>query len=208
MSQMLNLQAIEAATVAKDPYPYFVVDQSISGDEISNVLKDFPDIDKGGSFPLDQLPCGPKMDALVKELDSPAFRKLIEQKLDIDLTDRPMTVTARGYSRAKDGRIHTDSKSKLITVLIYLNEDWDAADGRLRVLKNDTDMDDYVAEIPPTAGMLFAFKVTPNCWHGYPPFEGRRQSIQVNFVADDKAFNKHQSRHGLTAKLKSLFGGK
>lgn len=208
MSQMLNLQAIESASVASDPYPYFIVDQSISGDLLPDVLKDFPEIDKGGSFPLDQLDCGPHMEALVKELDGDAFRSLIEKKLDIDLKGRPMTVTARGYSRAKDGRIHTDSKSKLITVLIYLNEDWTSPEGRLRVLKNGEDMDDYVAEIPPTGGMLFAFKVTPNCWHGYPSYEGRRQSIQVNFVADDKAFNKHQSRHGLTAKIKSLFGGK
>ncbi|MDX1693452.1 MAG: 2OG-Fe(II) oxygenase [Ketobacteraceae bacterium] len=208
MTQMLDLKAIEDASVSTDPYPYFVVDQSISSEEVSAVLRDFPVIDKGGSFPLDQLECGPHMDALVKELDSEAFRGLIEKKLDIDLSGRPMTVTARGYSRAKDGRIHTDSKSKLITVLIYLNESWESSEGRLRVLKNGEDMDDYVSEIPPTAGKLFAFKVTPNCWHGYPPYEGRRQSIQVNFVADEKAFNKHQSRHGLTAKLKSLLGGK
>ena len=208
MTQMLDLKAIEDASVSTDPYPYFVVDQSISSEEVSAVLRDFPVIDKGGSFPLDQLECGPHMDALVKELDGEAFRGLIEKKLDIDLSGRPMTVTARGYSRAKDGRIHTDSKSKLITVLIYLNESWESSEGRLRVLKNGEDMDDYVSEIPPTAGKLFAFKVTPNCWHGYPPYEGRRQSIQVNFVADEKAFNKHQSRHGLTAKLKSLLGGK
>lgn len=206
MTQTLNLPAIAEASVSTNPYPHFVVDQSILTDKIAGVLQDFPAIDKGGSFPLDQLQYGPQMNALVEELDSPEFRRLIEQKLDIDLTGRPMTVTARGYSRAKDGRIHTDSKSKLITVLIYLNEGWNAPTGRLRVLKNGQDMDDYVDEIPPTAGKLFAFKVTPDCWHGYPSFEGRRQSIQVNFVADEKAYSKHQTRHGFTAKIKSLFG--
>ena len=55
MSQMLNLQAIEAATVANDPYPYFVVEQSISDDQVSAVLKDFPEIVKGGSFPLEEV---------------------------------------------------------------------------------------------------------------------------------------------------------
>ena len=206
MLQRLDLGAISSASVSESPYPHFCVDQAIAESQIAEVLQDFPDIEKGGSFPLSELQFGPAFDALIKELDSEAFRQVIEEKLDIDLKGRPMTVTARGVSRAKDGRIHTDSKSKLITVLIYLNEEWTAPTGRLRVLNNGEDMDDYVSEIPPTAGRLFAFKVTPDCWHGYPPFEGRRRSIQVNFVADDKAFAKHQSRHGLTAKIKSLFG--
>ncbi|MFE8072469.1 2OG-Fe(II) oxygenase [Marinobacteraceae bacterium S3BR75-40.1] len=208
MTQVLDLDAIEAAKVTQEPYPHFIVDQAFVGDAVQQVLKDFPHLDKGGSFPLDGLEYGPRIEALVKELDSPEFRRIIEDKLQIDLTNRPMTVTARGYSRAKDGRIHTDSKSKLITVLIYLNESWEAPTGRLRVLRDGENMQDYVAEIAPTVGKMFAFKVTPDCWHGYESFEGQRQSIQMNYVVDEKAFNKHQSRHGFTAKLKSLFAGK
>lgn len=206
MTEKLNLKKLKDAQVSSDPYPHFSVDNAINDDHLSAVLADFPAIDKGGSFALEEVESGANFEAFVQELDSPEFRAVIEEKLDIDLTDRPMTVTARGYSRAKDGRIHTDSKSKLITVLIYLNEEWTSSEGRLRVLRNGTDMNDYVSEIPPTAGRLFAFKVTPNCWHGYPSFDGKRQSIQINFVADEKAFSKHQSRHGFTAKLKSLFG--
>ncbi|MCG8312630.1 MAG: 2OG-Fe(II) oxygenase [Pseudomonadales bacterium] len=206
MLERLDLNAINGAPVSESPYPHFCVEQAIINTQIKDVLQDFPAIANGGSFPLSELEYGPAFAALIKELDSDEFRKVIEEKLSIDLAGRPMTVTARGVSRAKDGRIHTDSKSKLITVLIYLNESWSAPTGRLRVLNNGTDMDDYVKEITPTAGSLFAFKVTPDCWHGYRSFEGRRCSIQVNFVADDKAYAKHQSRHGLTAKIKSLFG--
>ena len=112
-------------------------------------------------------------------------------------------ITLRGVSRAKDGRIHTDSKSKIATILIYFNEPWTAASGKLRVLGSEN-MDDYVTEITPDAGAMIAFKVTENCWHGYPAFEGTRQSIQINFVEDEKAANKHGRRHGWTAKLKKM----
>src|SRR5947209_15008717 len=44
---------------------------------------------------------------------------------------RPSMVTVRGRAQRKDGRIHADSKSKLITVLIYMNATWEAPGGRL-----------------------------------------------------------------------------
>ena len=44
-------------------------------------------------------------------------------------------VTARGVSAARDGQIHTDSRTKLITVLIYMNNAWEAKTGRLRLLR-------------------------------------------------------------------------
>ena len=53
---------------------------------------------------------------------------------------------------------------------------------------------------------IVAFKVTDNGWHGYVPYEGQRQSIQINFLTSDKANAKHRFVHGLSAKLKKLFG--
>ena len=35
-------------------------------------------------------------------------------------------ITVRGRCAAKDGRIHTDTPTKLITVLIYFNDQWEA----------------------------------------------------------------------------------
>ncbi len=68
-------------------------------------------------------------------------------------------------------------------------------------------MDDVAGEITPSGGTMIGFKVTDNCRHGYPSFDGSRRSIQINFVADQAAVNKHHNRHGFTAKIKKLFGG-
>lgn len=203
MTNILNIESLKEASTHYEPFPYFVVEQSISTDHINTVLDEFPDIKHGGSFTLDKLESGPTFNSLIEEINGQAFREQISSKLGLDLQTLPMVVTLRGISRAKDGRVHTDSKSKIATILIYFNEDWTSDSGKLRILHSNN-MDDMAAEVAPNAGTLLAFKVTDNCWHGYPSFEGQRRSIQINFVADDKAIKKHHNRHAWTAKLKSL----
>lgn len=204
MTKILDLNAVSAAQTSATPYPHFIVERSVETAALKEVLADFPQITAGGSFALSEVSPGPRFKALLDELNGKAFRALISEKLDIDLHDRPMVITLRGISRAKDGRIHTDSKSKMATILIYFNEEWQAETGRLRILRSEN-MDDFTKEVTPNAGAMLAFKVTENCWHGYPAYEGVRQSIQINFVEDDRAANKHGRRHGWTAKLKKLF---
>ncbi|NHC03939.1 2OG-Fe(II) oxygenase [Acinetobacter sp. 187] len=206
MSQILKLDALKNAPVSETPYPYFVVENAILDSEVKAVIQDFPQIKQGGSYNLDDVEIKPNFDRLLKSIDTPEFRRILTDKFGIDVMEHPMMITLRGYSRQKDGRIHTDSKSKLLTILIYLNESWEAETGRLRILNNATDMNDYVAEINSGPGDLVAFKVTDNGWHGYIPYEGQRQSIQINFLTSDKANAKHKFVHGLSAKFKKLFG--
>lgn len=203
MTELLDFEALAAAEVHQQPYPYFVVEQSLFTDRIRELMQDFPELNDGGSFTLDGLATGASFDALIEELNGQEFRQQVSQKLDVDLQTLPMIVTLRGISRPKDGRIHTDSKSKIATILIYFNEPWSSETGKLRVLRSKN-MDDMAAELTPNAGSMLAFKVTDNCWHGYPAFAGVRRSIQINFVADAAAVKKHHNRHGFTAKLKGL----
>ena len=70
---------------------------------------------------------------------APEFQATIAEKFEVDLVDKPKMYSLRGYTRSKDGRIHTDSKDKIITVLLYLNENWSQEGGKLRVLRSGTD---------------------------------------------------------------------
>lgn len=208
MSSLLRLDALASAPVKTDPFPYFTVEHAIDASEVQAVIRDFPKITDGGSFNLDDVKIKPHFDRLLKALDTPEFRKILCDKFDVDVMDLPMMVTLRGFSRQKDGRIHTDSKTKVLTILIYMNESWEHATGRLRILRNSTDINNYVEEVGAGPGQLIAFKVTGNDWHGYVPFEGQRQSIQINFLANEGANLKHRFFHGLSAKLKALKRGK
>jgi len=63
-------------------------------------------------------------------------------------------ITVRGHAQSKDGRIHTDTKDKVATCLLYLNGAWDEGGGRLRVLRSGHDLEDYIAEVSRQAEAL------------------------------------------------------
>ena len=206
MTSILKLDALKNAEVSHTPYPYFIVENALADSEVQAVIQDFPKIEQGGSYNIEDVEIKPNFDRFLKSLDTPEFRQILTDKFDVNVMEHPMMVIFCGYSRQKDGRIHSDSKSKLLTVLIYLNESWDAPNGRLRILNNDNDINNYVTEINAGPGSLVAFKVTDNGWHGYIPYEGQRQSIQINFLTSEKANAKHKFFHGLSAKMKKIFG--
>lgn len=205
MQSVLNLTALQAAPIVHQPYPFFVLDRCIQPELTQQIIAQFPQIEDGGSFNIEDVRLHPEFKAFIDAIDSTEFRQIICDKFDVSVMDLPMMMTLRGYSRKKDGRIHSDSKTKLVTILIYMNDAWPEAEGRLRILNNDHDMNDYVAEITPGPGSLVAFKVTDNCWHGYPSYEGTRRSIQINFLTSEAAGNKHRFFHKLSAKLKAWF---
>ncbi|SVC62373.1 uncharacterized protein METZ01_LOCUS315227, partial [marine metagenome] len=159
MKKILNLDKIQEAKVNKTYFPFFSVTNSFIDNEISKRLtKDFPSISRGGSFPIEALKSGASFIQLVEELKGNELRGLLEQKFDVSLSDKPAVTTARGMSRSKDGKIHSDSKTKIITLLIYLNEEWNHESGLLRLLRNPKDIEDYFLEIPASIGSMVAFK--------------------------------------------------
>mgnify|MGYP003393202902 FL=1 len=142
----------------------------------------------------------------MKEIQGPEMTALMAQKFAVDLSRRPTMVTVRGQCRATDGKIHTDSKTKLITVLLYMNGKWEQPGGRLRLLRSPDNLDDAFAEVPPDQGTLLAFKNQPNAWHGHESFAGPRRAIQLNWVTSHSVVLKEQWRHRLSAFIKGLKG--
>lgn len=137
-------------------------------------------------------------------MDGPEFERAIAQKFGVNPTDRPKLFTVRGRARARDGRIHTDSATKLIIVLVYLNRSWQPAGGRLRVLRGPDDLNDYAAEIQPLAGTLFAFRRSDRSFHGHARFEGERRAIQLNWMTDVRVRDREIARHRRSARIKRL----
>ena len=203
--KLINTEKLSKAPVNKDFFPFFYVD-NIFLDKIdsTSIIKDFPDIDDGGSFHVDAIPSGKSIRKLIEELESEEFKKILETKFSLNLDEAKAVTTLRGFSRKKDGKIHTDSKTKILTVLLYLNLNWPENRGNLRLLKGNSNLDEYIKEIPCTFGSLVSFKVTDHCWHGFKPYEGKRLSIQLNYIYPE-AFSSHNLRHKFSSSLKSIF---
>src|SRR5438445_11726173 len=155
---LLDLERLRASPLQRDPFDYVIVENFLPADETPELIADFPRLGGHGSFPLAKETCGAAFARLAAELEGEELRQAIEDKFAIDLAGRPTMITLRGYSDGKDGRIHTDSTSKLITVLLYMNPAWEDAAGRLRLLRGAGSLEDLVAEIPPLAGTMVAFR--------------------------------------------------
>ena len=156
MPDYLKLEAFCATPLVKEPFEHLIVPGFIGPAALAAINADYPKISSSGSFPVDQVSFGPAFQKLLDELESDDFRAAFEQKFGIDLAGRPTVTTVRGRCDLSDGRIHTDSASKIITVLIYMNETWDQPGGRLRLLRSASDLNDIIVEVPPVAGTMLA----------------------------------------------------
>jgi hypothetical protein len=203
----IDIAALRAAHVERTPFPYLIVPRFVRAEALAYIGEDFPAITHPGSFPLSTLRFGPGFKALADALQSSAMRDCVAEKLDLDLTGKPTTITVRGQSRAADGKIHTDSKTKLVTALIYMNDAWESAKGRLRLVRSAGDLNDVIAEVPPDAGTLLLFKNQDNAWHGFEPYSGPRRVVQLNWVTNASVVRREETRHRISAFFKRLKGG-
>ncbi|HYE01272.1 MAG TPA: 2OG-Fe(II) oxygenase [Alphaproteobacteria bacterium] len=201
----LDFDAFDRTPLTREPFPFLIVPGFVKAEARAAIHRDYPQIDKPGSFPTGELTYGPAFRELLAELEGPAMARHFSEKFGMDLETLPTMVTVRGQAREKDGQIHTDSKTKVITVLIYMNAGWEAPSGRLRLLRSSESLDDMIAEVPPDEGTLLAFKVTENSWHGHKPFVGQRRAIQLNWVTGEDVVKREQRRHALSARIKKLW---
>ncbi|MBY0427702.1 MAG: 2OG-Fe(II) oxygenase [Alphaproteobacteria bacterium] len=204
MSSIINLERFVSTPIEQDPYAHLVVPNFIRPEAIADVVADFPVLHQPGSFPLDKTVYGQSFTSLIEEFRTPAVAEAFSRKFNVDITDKPLVATVRGFMQKKDGRIHTDTESKIITVLIYMNETWDHEGGRLRILRDDHNLDNYSSEVAPMAGTLLAFRRSDTSWHGHKPFVGVRRSIQLNWVTDADFVDEHYGRHSVSAAVKSF----
>jgi len=204
MLDYLAIDAFRATPLVKEPFEHLIVERFIGPSALAEINADYPRISSSGSFPVDELSFGSAFNAFLDELNSEEFREAFEEKFGIDLSGRPTITTVRGWCDAKDGKIHTDSTSKIITVLIYMNERWDDAGGRLRLLHSADNIDDFIVELPPVAGTLLAFKRSNNSWHGHTSFAGERRVIQFNWLTSQGNRQIALLRHHTSASFKRL----
>jgi SM-20-related protein len=204
MLHYLGIDQFRTTALVREPFEHLIVPQFIASNALTEINADYPKISTSGSFPVDKVTFGPAFQRLLDELNGDPFREAFEDKFGIDLSGRPTITTVRGRCGPGDGKIHTDSVSKIITVLVYMNESWDQPGGRLRLLRSSHNFGDIIVEVPPIAGTLLAFKRSNNSWHGHEPFVGERRVIQFNWLTSQGNRQVAMLRHHTSASFKRL----
>jgi hypothetical protein len=193
-SAPFDYAALESTALERDPFDFLVVPNFVADQALPAVLTDFPRITGPGNFAPESLSFGPAFGAMLDELHSPRFAAHIGRKFGVDLTDCEAKIGIRGFCEASDGHVHTDHRSKIVTLLIYFNVDWASPDGQLRLLRSARDLDDYAQEVPPRAGTLLGFRRSGKSYHGHTTYIGERRMLQLSWAG-------HGGLYGLERRL-------
>jgi hypothetical protein len=202
---IIDLEAFQRTPLRHDPCDFIVVPEFVRRDVLDDVNRDYPEISEPGNFPLEQLHYGAHFATLLEELASDETRAAFASKFDVDLSDLILQTTVRKYSEASDGAIHNDSRTKIVTALIYFNETWPHAGGRLRLLRSVKNIDDYAAEVTPERGILLAFRRSETSYHGFEPCEAERRSLQMYWVKPKRQSRDDRRPGSLKKRFKRLF---
>ena len=196
------------AVIRSDPFPYTVVKGALPASARAAIAADFPNYTRSGFFPYQTSECGPGVQRVIDEMQSPAFADALGECLGVPrLSQYPAIVTIRKWSKETDGRIHNDSKSKIVTALLYLNDTWpNTSDGCFRFLSSPESFDHQVGEeVKPLYGTFTAFRRTETSWHGHLPYKGERRVIQVAWLTSKAELERKMKQGRVTRLLKQIF---
>jgi len=198
-----NLTAFKALKMHPTPFPHIIVRNFIPPDVLAAVNRDFPpslaapvqlhgqDGTKKNLEEEELIQRGEVFGAYKQLLDdarSDEMRDVLSKVLSIKLgkLSKFTRVTLRGYCDPCLGKIHVDAKAKLVSWLLYLNEEplqGEDDAGNLRLMKRG-DLQSTVKVVPSSQGTLLAFKnnlAPKHGWHGFTSYTGPRRAIQVNY---------------------------
>ena len=208
---MLRPGRFAAADVrmAREPFAWLIATGTVDEDACTALRDGFPVSKQAGFIPHEPAGCGARLNQLIAEITAPAFAELLGDRLGVPhLSDYPVLVSICSRLNKRHGTIHTDSRSKIASALLYLNDDWvPGSAGSLRLLANDKDIESLLTpETPPLYGTLVAFRRTDHSFHGHLPFEGERRVIQFAWLTDRDAFERKTRRGRMHRALKRIFG--
>ncbi|MBV9076912.1 MAG: 2OG-Fe(II) oxygenase, partial [Methylobacteriaceae bacterium] len=147
---LVNVEAIRQAEISRDPYDHLLGGGMLRDEAIDDLRRDFPAIDKPGYLTVDEVQLKGRFKLLIEELESPDLTEELSRAFGRDLHPFPRLTTIMRRSQPKYGSIHTDGPSKIMTMLVYMNDNWSPDEGgRLRVLYDGEHFEPYKVEVPP-----------------------------------------------------------
>ncbi|WMS43656.1 2OG-Fe(II) oxygenase [Acuticoccus sp. MNP-M23] len=205
--QSVNLAAFDEAEVHHEPYDFLLGSNAIKPEMIDELRESFPQISKPGYLTVNDVDMKGRFKSFIDELEGPEVTEALSKRFGIDLHPYPRITTIMKQSQAKYGAIHTDGPSKVMTMLVYMNDDWEVSEsGRLRVLHSKEAFEPYAMEVPPTMGTVFAFLRADNSWHGHKPFVGERRVVQIAWLKSKEDLERKTKRNKFAQVLKGVFG--
>ena len=176
-----NFDELRKLKLQDNPFRYVAHGPTVLNPKILGELCDtFPTTDHVGFNKASKVALCCQWNAFIEEIHSTAYREAIEKVTGLNLSSYEVGIGIRHFSKLSHGAPHADVPRKKVTHLIYFNNEWPQESGRLRLLRSKN-LDDVHDVITPLKGNGLIFVVSRNSFHGFEPYEGVRNAIQINF---------------------------
>jgi hypothetical protein len=173
---------------AASPYPHIVLDNFLEAGVSAAAAAEFPPLDLTWNNYLhvnerkfshtDPETWGPTLQAILGELNSPRFVRIVEELLGTEQLFADPSLEGGGLHQSTAGgflNIHADFTvhphnrkwQRRANLLLYLNEEWKPEYGGDLELWS-ADMKQCVKRVSPVANRVLIFSTDPTSFHGHP----------------------------------------
>lgn len=102
---------------------------------------------------------------LAEDFLSPEYRSALSALTGCDLSAAPLEVNVFHYGPGASLGAHSDLPDKVVTHVLYFNEEWDPRNGGCLTILRAKDERAVAAEIPPVAGSSAVLVRSDDSWH-------------------------------------------
>jgi hypothetical protein len=119
----------------------------------------------GGSSAVRPAELDPAWRALADDLGGLAYRRSLSSLTGVDLTDLDLEANVFSYPGGGYQEPHPDLPEKVVTHVLWFNEDWKADYGGCLRILNSRNEDDIAVELLPELGWSAVFVRSESSWH-------------------------------------------
>ena len=184
---MIDLSRLEPNLLSTEPYRWAFIDRLFSNQDAQGLASTFPcdhfktvggyDGEKGYQYEARSLAMMGATGASHREALSPHWQRLAQQLLSqqyreamssltgVNLMTLPIEINVFHYGRSAWLGPHVDLEDKLVTHVLYFNEEWNESDGGCLTVLRSGNINDAVKVIPPVIGNSVVLVRSSNSWH-------------------------------------------
>lgn len=203
--KVFNLEAMRSAEIQEEPFKYAVIKNLVHNEFEAQMIQVFPEhqfvetVRETGEKPyrmfhrsfIDKDTGKENISDLTEiwrnvydDLTSDQYRNFMSNLTGIDLSQAILGASFWKYSYDCYLSVHTDKQEKLVTQLIYLEEDWEESWGGCLHLHNSNSEKEVIRSITPKIENSVVLVTSPNSWHSVTPVSHNRRSrrsLQIVF---------------------------
>lgn len=188
---MIDLQKINRGTLQREPYSWAMIGELFSPPDAAALAASFPRdhfklvsgyggekdyeyearalIVMGETTVSHRQHLSPQWQQLADDLMSPAYRDAVASLSGRDLSSALLEVNVFHYGPGASLGAHPDLPDKLVTHVLYFNEQWNVDDGGCLTILRSNDPASVAAVIPPIAGNSALLVRSDDSWHAVSP---------------------------------------